>query len=152
MALFLDLDGVMADFDEGYSLKFGRCPREHNDVDWDALSKVDGFYLDLPPMPDYALLWNAVKRNKPTILSGIPKSIPEAAAHKRAWVDKYLGSEVPLITCWAKDKWRYCNPGDVIVDDYERYKASWELAGGIWVTHVSAESSLEQLRILGLVH
>jgi hypothetical protein len=42
------------------------------------------------------------------------------------------------------------NRGDVLVDDYLRYRDLWEKAGGIFVHHVSAAESIRQLAALGL--
>ena len=42
------------------------------------------------------------------------------------------------------------NPGDVLVDDYLRYRELWEKAGGIFIHHVSVKESIRQLAALGL--
>jgi hypothetical protein len=42
------------------------------------------------------------------------------------------------------------NPGDVLVDDYLRYRELWENAGGIFIHHVSAKESIRQLAAMGL--
>jgi hypothetical protein len=42
------------------------------------------------------------------------------------------------------------NPGDVLVDDYLRYRELWVKAGGIFIQHLSAAESIRQLAELGL--
>jgi hypothetical protein len=42
------------------------------------------------------------------------------------------------------------SPGDVLVDDLLKYKALWEEAGGTFVHHRSARSTLGELEALGL--
>jgi len=46
----------------------------------------------------------------------------------------------------ARDKYRYMEKGDVLVDDREQHRDKWEDAGGIFVTHKNAERSLAALR------
>jgi hypothetical protein len=46
----------------------------------------------------------------------------------------------------ARDKDRYLEAGDVLVDDREDHRSKWEDAGGIFVTHKNAERSIAALR------
>lgn len=53
--------------------------------------------------------------------------------------------------CLSKQKCLHMmNPGDVLVDDYLRYRELWEKAGGIFIHHVSVKESIRQLAALGL--
>lgn len=101
-------------------------------------------------MPDYEALWARVERHSPIILTGIPSSVPNAPDLKRAWVSKYIGSSVPVITCASKNKCNYASPGDVLIDDWEKHKAKWENVGGIWITHVNAVETAKRLTEIGL--
>lgn len=151
MQLFVDLDGVLADFDSHYDTLFGGRPDKKDDsVDWKAIAKADKFFFNLPPMPDYEALWARVERHKPIILTGIPSSVPNAPDLKRAWVSKYIGPSVPVITCASKNKCNYASPGDVLIDDWEKHKAKWENVGGIWITHVNAVETAKRLTEIGL--
>lgn len=144
--LFLDLDGVLADFDAGYeSVTSSRPDKLADDEVWKTIEQYPGFYRDLPLMPDAMVLWCYAKQFNPTILTGIPSSIPGAESDKRAWVAEKLGANVPVICCASKDKASYASPGDVLVDDWEKYKDKWTGVGGVWVTHTSATDSIEQL-------
>ena len=56
--LFVDMDGVLADFDAHHEAAFGVRPDKILDnVDWTAVREVSGLYLDIPPAPDLPLLW-----------------------------------------------------------------------------------------------
>lgn len=144
--LFVDMDGVLADFDSGYHQRFGIRPSTKADnVDWDLVRATQGFYEDLPPMPDFSALWDGIRHLNPTVLTGIPKSVEEAAANKRAWVAKWLGPDVPVICCLSAEKYLHARPGDVLIDDWEKYRYRWESMGGRWITHTSAEASLAEL-------
>jgi hypothetical protein len=119
---------------------------------WKALKATPGFYADLPLMPDAMDLWHMVKHLNPIFLTGVPDQFPEiAAGNKRTCVDRYFGKDVPMMWCRAKHKAQACRPGDVIVDDWPKYRSLWEHAGGIWVHHVSAITSVIELRRLGIL-
>lgn len=150
MTLFVDLDGVLADFDTGHELVFGYRPRRDHpdlDVDWDKLFAYPEFFRWLPVMKDAGDLWTYVRQYNPTILTGIPKSYPQAADDKRAWVRQHFG-DVPIICCQSKDKVRHGRPGDILVDDWDKYRQLWTDAGGIWIQHYSAAQSIRALQEL----
>lgn len=148
MTLFIDLDGVLADFDTAYAAITGAPPDKTLDnVDWREVVAVPGFYANMPPMPDAMVLWDYVSTFPDVVvLTGVPSSVPEAAADKRAWVTKHLGAHVKMIACRSQDKAKHMKPGDVLVDDWERYRGKWLAAGGIWITHTSAASSVAALK------
>ena len=146
--LFLDADGVLADFDlsvrrmlgmnaKAYIAKHGRG------AFWKKLAQAPNFYGDLPEMPDAHVLFDAVKHLKPTILTGLPMG-NWAAPQKVGWAAEHFPG-VPIITCWAADKHKHMHPGDVLVDDREKHRAAYEEAGVVFVHHRNAEDSLRQL-------
>ena len=146
--LFLDADGVLADFDEGARRLLGTHPRTFEDrhgrgAFWKRLAKAKNFYGALPKMPDADLLFDAVKHLKPTILTGLPLG-EWAAPQKVKWAAEHFPG-VPIITCMARDKHKHMSPGDVLVDDRENHRAAYEAAGVEFVHHKSAAESLRQL-------
>ena len=72
------------------------------------------------------------------------------ADDKRAWVARRFGESVPVICCASKDKAKYGQPGDILIDDWEKHKAKWLKMGGIWITHTDAVSTINQLQAMGL--
>lgn len=146
--LFLDCDGVLADFDEGARRLLGMSPRafeaRHGRGSfWKRLANADNFYGGLPEMPDARRLFDAVKHLEPTILTGLPLG-KWAAPQKIEWAAAHFPG-VPIITCMARDKHKHMQPGDVLVDDRENHRAAYEAAGVIFVHHKNAEDSLRQL-------
>lgn len=144
--LFVDMDGVLADFDSGYARAFGIRPSIASDnVDWNLVRDTKDFYMNLPPMPDMVELWNYVSRYKPIILTGVPWSVAEAPDNKRAWVRKNLGLDVEVRCCLSKEKYKNAKPGDILIDDWEKYRDLWMGAGGRWITHTSAANTIAKL-------
>jgi 5'(3')-deoxyribonucleotidase len=146
--LFLDADGVLADFDLAARGLLGMSPKEFiatygRGTFWKRLAKAKNFYGSLPEMPDARLLFDAVKHLKPTILTGLPVG-NWAAPQKVEWAAEHFPG-VPIITCMAADKHKHMHPGDVLVDDREKHRAAYEAAGVVFVHHKNAEDSLRQL-------
>ena len=146
--LFLDADGVLADFDEGARRLLGMPPRafeaKHGrGAFWKRLANARNFYGALPKMPDADLLFDAVKHLKPTILTGLPMG-NWAAPQKVKWAAEHFPG-VPIVTCMARDKHKHMAPGDVLVDDRENHRAAYEAHGVVFVHHKTAGDSLRQL-------
>ena len=146
--LFLDADGVLADFDEGAKMLLGMTPRQfearHGRREfWRRIASAKNFYGSLPEMPDARLLFDAVEHLQPTILTGLPVG-RWAAPQKVEWAAEHFPG-VPIITCMARDKHKHMKPGDVLVDDRENHRAAYESAGIVFVHHRSAADSVKQL-------
>ncbi len=151
MQLFVDMDGVLADFDAHHENVFGfRSDKLLDNVDWQAVRKVAGFYEAIPPMVDMRELWEAIERHSPIVLTGVPSSVEEAADNKRRWVRKHLGSHVEVRCCRSKEKCLHAAPGDILIDDWEKYRHLWIASGGRWITHRGAAETIRELEILGL--
>ncbi len=148
--LFLDCDGVLADFDAGArQVLYGMTPAQfearHSKREfWRRLASAPDFYSRLPLMSDAQRLFDAVTHLGPTILTGLPLG-NWAAPQKVAWAARHFPG-TPIITCMARDKVKYMKSGDVLLDDREDHRAKWENAGGVFVTHKDAERSLAALR------
>lgn len=146
--LFLDCDGVLADFDAGVEKLLGTGAREFEKrhsrgAFWGRLAKAPDFYSRLPLMADARVLFDAVEHLHPTILTGLPLG-KWAAPQKVAWAEEHFPG-VPVITCMARDKHRFMDEGDVLVDDRENHRAAYEAHGVRFVHHRNAADSLRQL-------
>ena len=146
--LFLDADGVLADFDLAACRLLGAKPnafiaRHGRGAFWKRLANAKNFYGTLPEMPDARRLFEAVKHLDPTILTGLPLG-SWAAPQKVEWAAEHFPG-VPIITCMARDKHKHMHPGDVLVDDRDKHRAEYEAAGVVFVHHRNAEDSLKQL-------
>jgi len=149
--LFLDCDGVLADFDAGarqllgmnakaFQAKFG--PGRF----WAKLGSAPDFYGTLPLMPDAMELFEAVRHLDPVILTGLPRG-NWAATQKVRWAEQHFPG-TKIITCMAVDKRKHAKAGDVLVDDMEKHRHLWEEVGGVFVLHRNAADSIAKLREL----
>lgn len=146
--LFLDCDGVLADFDAVATEMLGMSPeafehRHGQNEFWRRVAKADDFYFRLPLMPDARTLFDAIAHLDPIILTGLPMG-SWAAPQKVRWAAQHFPG-TRIITCMARDKYRHMNGADVLVDDRADHREKWKAAGGIFVHHKDARSSLRQL-------
>jgi len=151
--IFLDCDGVLADFDSPSIQLFGKHPRiaeeEIGEVEfWNRIRGHGNFYRELPLLPDAMELYRPIAHLHPIILTGCPHG-GWAEAQKVAWALQHFPT-VKMITCRSRDKRLHMRPGDILIDDYLKYRSLWESAGGIFIHHTSARDSLSQLAGLGI--
>lgn len=152
--LFLDLDGVLADFDEGIILnnlkKEVDC--ESKNQYWKQIRKIgtdytNGFFSTLPMMKDAKYLWNELKGFNPVILTGIPFG-DWAPPQKKFWVKTNLGENVKVITCRAKEKGNYArqycgNNKFILIDDLLSNSQNVIDNNGVFILHENAEKSVK---------
>ena len=146
--LFLDCDGVLADFDAGARDTLGMSPtafeaRYGKRAFWREIARTKDFYARLPLMPDARMLFDAVKHLDPVILTGLPLG-NWAAPQKVRWAEQHFPG-THIITCMARDKFRHMKGADVLVDDRADHRDKWEAAGGIFVHHKDARRSIREL-------
>ena len=152
--LFVDLDGVLADFDRGVQALTGRFPSEQPPgVMWPILARSGHFYAELEWMPDGKELWASVKPFAPLVLTGLPRG-RWAEPQKREWCRRELGPDVEVITCLSREKAiraRERTPEGitpVLIDDRGSLREAWEAMGGVFIHHESAEGSIQELRAI----
>jgi hypothetical protein len=152
--VFLDCDGVLADFDKGATAVLGMSPRDFEKRSglgrfWAKLTQAPDFFNSLELMPDAMELYDAVRHLKPVILTGLPRG-KWAEPQKRRWAERYFPG-VEVITTSAALKREHCSPGDALVDDRDKYRPLWEAAGGIFIHHRNAAASIAELRERGFI-
>jgi hypothetical protein len=146
--LYLDADGVLADFDKGATALLGLPPSAYEKRHgpgrfWQKLARAPDFYFGLPLMADAMELFEAVRHLDPIILTGLPRG-NWAADQKVRWAAKYFPG-TKIITTMARDKRDHAKAGDVLVDDQLKHRHLWEEVGGIFIHHKNARESLAQL-------
>jgi hypothetical protein len=146
--LYLDCDGVLADFDAGATAVLGMGPHEFQDRYgrrrfWQALAAAPDFYFSLPLLSDAKELFEAVRHLEPIILTGLPLG-GWAADQKVRWAAEHFPG-THIITTMARDKRNHAHGGDVLVDDLLKHRHLWEGAGGVFVHHTSAAATIAEL-------
>ena len=159
MQVFLDCDGVLADFDKYASQLLGMPPREfeatkHNGNSgpmWKILYEHEDYFYKLPKMPDADELVAGViaMGYEPIILTGIPSQDGSdwAIDQKTRWAQDHF-PELEIICCKSKDKFKHMVDGlhNVLIDDWAQHQQVWEDAGGTFILHTSAAKSLRELQ------
>lgn len=153
MQLYLDCDGVLADFNRAATELLGMPPRAFEKLRgigafWSELARHPDFYGTLPVMTDAMRLFEAVRHLDPIILTGLPRG-QWAAPQKVRWAAEHFPG-TRILTVMAVDKRRHAQKGDVLVDDQLRHAHLWEGAGGIFVHHQDAENTIAKLAALGV--
>lgn len=121
MKLFLDMDGVLSNFDTAFMYLSGAYPWDFkrsmldkfkqsyvdenvalemfNRAFWDLVETNPYFWEKIEPMPHFKKLWSETKKYKPEIITAIPtfsEYREKARAGKRAWVDEHMGKNIKI--------------------------------------------------------
>lgn len=162
MQIYVDLDGVLADFDASaekilqtnniYKYEFIWGPNKF----WDGLNTNPNFFAEMEMTGDARHLWAKIVHLNPAILTALPRENPEHVnTQKRDWVklklDSINGTATRVITCPTKDKPNYCLPGDILIDDRAVNRDAWIAQGGTYIIHTSAVNTITTLRALGVI-
>lgn len=152
--IFLDCDGVLADFEKGAGQVLGMPPSQFErrfglGKFWAKLASTPDFFNTLELLPDAPDLFEAVRHKNPVILTGLPRGA-WAEPQKRRWAERHFPG-IDVITTTAALKREHCRSGDALVDDRHKYRNLWERAGGIFIHHRNANSSTKRLREHGFI-
>ncbi len=145
---FVDLDGVLTDFEKKLAETLGK----KLDREWDfgndpkVWAKIDDageeFWVTMEWMPDGHELWDYIKDFKPTVLTS-PSRHPTSKSGKKIWLKENLPG-VPAIIDSKKEE--YAKDGYILIDDREKNIKKWEEAGGIGVLHKDTKSTIKKLK------
>ena len=165
--IFLDMDGVLADFDRGVKELCGLEPLSQNlkhrdpkqdDLMWEKIRETDHFYDRLDLLPGAKELFGRIYGkygDQCEILTGIPRKergIVTAEEDKRNWTRRMLSDTVKVNAVGRKYKQNYCTgPESVLIDDREKTIREWRALGGTGILHVNAEETIRKLEDMGLL-
>ena len=151
MRLYLDLDGVMADFDSQFPALFGVDHKSMLDEDmWRMILSHPSYFRDMPVCEGALGFLAYVRHVEPIILTACPRSdYANVAKQKRAWVREHLGDLMVLPVMGGTNKPLFMHaPGDILIDDFERNTAAWEAHGGQAILHTDFSSTADHLRAI----
>jgi 5'-nucleotidase len=155
LTVFLDSDGVLADFDrrarELLNCDHRRLPDEEM---WRRLNEFEDFWHTIPKRYDADELVSGVRElgYEPVIITGCPKSNYDVAEKgKRDFFNQHW-PEFTVHTCLSRNKASFMrNPGDILVDDFKSNCKRWAVANGMPIWHKNAKQTLTELKnILGV--
>ena len=133
--IFCDLDGVLANFEQGVINRFKKTPDQLKPaIMWGVINKSNTFFDSLPWMPRGRDLWEGIKQYDPIILTGIPNGAT-ASEQKRRWCARELGPDIHVITCATKEKPKFCINGSLLIDDRTDNLNAWNLKGGKYILY-----------------
>jgi hypothetical protein len=168
--IFVDLDGVLADFVKGVNRIMPIVHNtviEHDEDEYDRNSEYRSLmwrtlwlyqnkhhgemWYELDLMEDALDLWNYILPHDPQILSATGPTRYGAADQKFRWVAENLNPHTVVnLTHKAAEKANHAAPNHILIDDKDRAIGPWVEAGGIGILHTSAENTIRQLKDLGI--
>lgn len=141
--IYLDLDGVMADFDFHFPNEFGLDHKAMPDGDmWEKINQHQTYFEDMPLCDGAIKFFETIRHLNPKILTACPKTnYTNAAKQKRNWVRKHLGEDITVLpVLGGTTKYLFMHKmGDILIDDYAANCIPWINAGGIAIHHVNFE-------------
>ena len=163
--IYFDMDGVLADFGRGIRELCGMEPsvqgspdKRHDDMMFDAIRKVDHFYMKLKPLDEVVSIFEELNDEfgkKIEVLSAIPKperGILHAREDKIDWIREYVSDDAVVNIVLRKEKRDYAKgKGYILIDDTERNIEEWEEAGGTGILFTDAKSLYRSLLDLGIM-
>lgn len=148
--LYLDLDGVFADFDGGFFKLTGKLPHQvEKNFLWKVINREERFFGELALMRDAEHLWAYTKQYQPTFLTGLPAK-KSGREQKQEWVAKQFGDEWETIVLPKREKQLHSGPNKVLVDDTHLNIEQWIAKGGLGVFHTDVWDTIIQLEELRL--
>lgn len=155
--IFVDSDGVIADFDGYVRAKFGKRVSDFQPKGtfWQALTHhdthVEKFFRNLPKMSDADalmtfLLAGSFKSVK--ILTACGYTPKDAKEQKVEWYAEHYPGVECIVVSKSPDKAEYAHPYSILIDDREKSIDPWRAKGGIGILHTSAEDTIAQLQAI----
>ncbi len=157
--IYLDMDGVLADFDRGMMELCGMDMSKQDTTDpdertwmWELVRRTDHFYARLPLMPHAQELFARTYGrygDRCEILTALPKperQVLTAHDDKIAWVRQYLSSQIVVHTVQRESKKDFARgPGYILIDDFSKNITAWQEAGGTGIHYTDYQKAVNEL-------
>lgn len=154
MKIYLDMDGVLANFDKQYELLFGVRPvdtknrTKHFWSHWDVFITGNNF-TKLELMPGAKTLMKACDLLKVPIeiltSTGNIKYYDSIAAQKTEWLKSHNIVYKPNFVAGGANKAKFAHPWNILIDDTPKVVDAYVSAGGTAILHKDANVTVKQL-------
>ena len=134
--IYVDMDGVLADFEQGIIDHYGReFSNEIADGFWKKTCVSDCIFMRLPVIQQGLNMLRTIKGAglSPCILTstGGGRHHLNIARQKLIWLEDHGVSDVPVAFCMnTQGKGAYAQPDAYLIDDREKVCRTWEDWGG----------------------
>ena len=161
--IYLDMDGVVADFDKRFEDLSGLLPddfisKNGKNAFWDLIDEKHkvGFWVGIPPMENAKQLVDFVSQYDYVMLTA-PSTKKQSRLGKNLWIRNHTGDIFPtkprVIFKAAKEKHKVkpqLTDLDILIDDKASTIDNWNASGGTGILYKSAPQVISQLKKLGL--
>lgn len=135
LEVYLDLDGVFADFEGRVRRLSGKHPDQLPPARmWKLINSDPRFFADLELIEGCMALWEATRDLEPIFLTGAPSS-RVFQEQKREWVARVFGPEYTVHVVPRRRKRDFAAPHRILIDDTPDNIAAWVEAGGQGILH-----------------
>ena len=154
--IYLDMDGVIADFEKRYKELYHMEPREAEKKEqfyhfFEEFIKTNQFAtLDKMPGADMGIQFLR-KCSAPTqILSSTAReeTFDAISKQKMIWLQTHGITFAPNFVPGKKHKYKWAKPDTIIIDDTESVIDDWKKAGGTGILHKDALTTIAILNTL----
>jgi hypothetical protein len=161
--IYLDMDGVVADFDKRFEDLSGMMPQEYVDKNgleefWDLIDEKHkvAFWRGIELMPGAEKLVSYVSKHPFEMLTA-PSIKKQSIIGKGLWIKDKVGtlySTKPKVTYRSAKQKHTVKPNltkfDILIDDKGSTIDRWNAAGGTAILYQSADQVINDLKELGL--
>jgi 5'(3')-deoxyribonucleotidase len=143
-AIFLDMDGVIADFMSAALGALGRSETPEQITTWrcyeqlatseaefwDAQKRDHDFWYNISPYPNIGLFIDCMRSYADVYFASSPSLHPNCASHKMAWLRNHVGAWTYDRVMLGKPKHLLSGPGRLLIDDFHTNVDNWVKEGG----------------------
>jgi 5'(3')-deoxyribonucleotidase len=150
--IYVDMDGVLADFEGALKDKLGLTMADKKSKVWGSIKhhndNVEPWFYSLPMLHDAKQLMSFLQDNlnDVRILTASGSTPTDAPAQKRKWVRDYFGSIKVNVVGASHEKAAFANENSLLIDDRSQSIDPFIAAGGIGILHTSAASTIATIK------
>jgi len=148
--IYVDMDGVLTDFEKAFMDLGYENPREYSKKKgepalWKTINKeTDHYWLNMDWMPDGKKLWNFLKDYDVELLTTPANSVKNCKEDKKAWARREIGDIKVNFSNKKEDFIK--NKNTILIDDRDKNINAWKESGGTGILHKSADQTIKELK------